>query len=130
MIAVDTNIVVRLIVADDAEQLSTILNLMSEAHLFVPLTVLLETEWVLRSRYRYGRERVGAALANLVDLEGVTVEQPALAAWAIDQHRKGSDLADAIHLVAARDAESFATFDRELARSAGDSPPLPVETLG
>jgi predicted nucleic-acid-binding protein len=130
VIAVDTNIIVRLVAGDDEVQLESVRQLMSARELFVPLTVLLETAWVLRSRYGYGRERIVEALANLVSLEGVAVEEPELVTWALDRHRTGSDFADCVHLVASRDAEAFATFDRELAAKAGANPPLPIETLG
>jgi predicted nucleic-acid-binding protein len=129
LIAVDTNVVVRLIVADHEGQLAAVRQLMSRCELLVPLTVLLETAWVLRSRYGYDRKELADALDGLARLEGVVVEEPAWAGWAIAQHRAGGDIADYFHLVGAREAAAFATFDRELADRAGAEPPLPIETL-
>ena len=58
MPSIDTNVLVRLLAADDAKQAAQARALMHSAtqvgeSLFVPLTVVLELEWVLRSRYEY-----------------------------------------------------------------------------
>ena len=47
--AIDTNIVIRLIVEDDPQQLKIVEALLKSHQLAIPHTVLLETEWVLRS---------------------------------------------------------------------------------
>jgi predicted nucleic acid-binding protein len=129
MIAVDTNVVVRLIVADHEDQLEAVRRLMSRSELLVPLTVLLETAWVLRSRYGYDREALTDALDALARLDGIRFEEPTWVDWAIARHRSGGDIAGGLHLVAARRAAAFATFDRDLAARAGADPPLPIETL-
>jgi predicted nucleic-acid-binding protein len=49
MLAVDTNVVVRYLTADDPEQFARAVAVVEGAETFVSLTVLLETEWVLRS---------------------------------------------------------------------------------
>ena len=50
MIAVDTNILVRYLTNDDAEQAQLAIDLLNGSeHIWLPKTVLLETEWVLRS---------------------------------------------------------------------------------
>jgi predicted nucleic-acid-binding protein len=56
MIAVDTNIVVRLLTQDDERQYSKILKLFQEQDIFIPDTVLLETEWVLRFAYHFNAD--------------------------------------------------------------------------
>ena len=55
--AVDTNVVIRLIVEDDAQQLKIVEALLESNQLAIPHTVLLETEWVLRSFYRWSGAR-------------------------------------------------------------------------
>ncbi len=61
MLGIDTNVVVRLVVADDAEQTRRARKLIDQAlgrneSVLVSLLALLESEWVLRSRYGFGRE--------------------------------------------------------------------------
>lgn len=128
-VAIDTNIVVRLIVADDPKQLEMIAELIARQELLVPLTVLLETEWVLRSRYGYSQKIVAGALADLAALENVRLEGGAVTAWAISRYSKGADLADMLHLAACDEDVAFATFDRKLAAAAGRKAPAQVITL-
>jgi predicted nucleic-acid-binding protein len=61
MLGIDTNVVIRLVVADDAEQTRCARKLVEQAlsreePVIISLLVLLESEWVLRSRYGFGRE--------------------------------------------------------------------------
>ena len=80
--------------------------------MYVRTTVLLETEWVLRRGYRFSRERVIAALAGL---PRVTLEDPALAAKALDWTRRGMDFADALHLAKAQGCKAFMSLDQHFA---------------
>lgn len=91
-------------------------------------SVLMESEWVLRSHYRWSRPRIAKALADLMDLPGA-VTVPDQAAWALERFTKGADLADMIHIVGAIGASAFVTFDDYVGKGAGDGSPLPVETL-
>jgi predicted nucleic-acid-binding protein len=81
-------------------------------------TVLLETEWVLRSRYRLSRGQVLAALRGLTTLPKVEVEDADRVARALDWFEAGLDFADAMHLAATAEEETFVTFDRDLIRRA------------
>ena len=129
MIAADTNISVRLIVGDDERQVGVILALLERERVYLPLTVLLETEWVLRSRYGYGRDRIAAAFRELVALQNVEVEDSDGLAWALDRYARRGDFADFIHLVASRRMAAFATFDGDVVKNAGVGAPAPVQTL-
>ena len=129
MIAVDTNIVLRLILGDDDRQVAAIRSLAERAALHISLTAMLETGWVLASRYRMTRDDVADALASLLALEGVDIAQSDLVRWAIERYRAGADWADVIHLASSSKSEAFATLDRRLARQAGPNPPVPIETL-
>jgi predicted nucleic-acid-binding protein len=80
--------------------------------------VLLETEWVLRRGYRFSRQRVVAALAAFAGLPRVTLEDPALAAKALDWTRHGMDFSDALRLAKAQGCEAFVSFDQRLAATA------------
>jgi len=53
MIAVDTNVVVRFLVRDDPKQAARAAELIRDNQIWISKTVLLETEWVLRSLYRF-----------------------------------------------------------------------------
>ena len=126
--AVDTNVVLRLLIADDPIQ-SAIAERELAQPVLVTLTVLLETAWVMQSRYGFPRDTVASVLLRFIDRSTVTIEEPMMVRWAIERLRLGGDFADLIHLVAARSATSFATFDRGVARAAGPTCPIPVETL-
>lgn len=128
MRALDTNVVLRYLVTDDARQSRRAQELIAQPSL-LSLTVLLETGWVLSSRYRFSRAQIAEILSGLIDLGPIHVEEPDGIRWAIGRYAAGADLADMIHLVAARSATAFATFDRSIAAAAGDAPPVPVETL-
>jgi predicted nucleic-acid-binding protein len=62
MIAVDTNVLVRFLVRDDAEQASRADSLIRSEEIWISKTVLLETEWVLRSLYAFRPDSVARAL--------------------------------------------------------------------
>ena len=129
MKAVDTNVVLRLVTGDDPAQESVARGLLESSGVFIPLTVVMEAEWVLRSFYRWPRRRIADALIALACIEGVTVERVDSALWAVQRFRAGADLADMIHLLVVEDVDAFATFDAEVKRHAGGKAPIRVETL-
>ena len=118
MPAVDTNVVVRYLTGDDAAQARAARKLVDGGGIVLPCTVLLETEWVLRSLYGYDCPRIHAALTAFAGLANVELDDPARAARALDWFAKGMDFADALHLAACKEGETFATFDRKLATAA------------
>jgi predicted nucleic-acid-binding protein len=119
VIAVDTNVVVRLIVADDAVQGQRAARLFAQAsEIFVAGTVLLETAWVLQSAYGFPRDQVAEALRRFAGLPNVLVEDAEQMAAALELAQSGMDVADALHLAACPEAAPFYTFDRRLVRHA------------
>ena len=72
MIAVDTNIVVRLLMGDDAEQTRSAALLFDREAIFIAKSVILETEWVLRRGYRQTPPAIVHALENLITPPNVT----------------------------------------------------------
>ena len=118
MIAIDTNVVVRYVVQDDADQSRVAQALVDSESVFVSLTVILEAGWVLASRYGYPSRLVAMSLTAFVGLPGVAVEDPWTVRQALDWVAGGLDFADALHLAQARDMDGFATFDRQLAARA------------
>ena len=129
MLAVDTNVVVRYLTRDDAKQFAKASALIGSEEVYVCTTVLLETEWVLRRGYRFSRQRVIAALAAFAGLPRVTLEEPALAAKALDWTRHAMDFADALHLAKAQGCEAFVSFDERLAAVANAQSDLKVRAL-
>ncbi len=129
MVAVDTNILVRLVTGDDPVQLERAMSLAAAESFYVSLTVVAETEWVLRSRYEYDRATIYAALTSLPDLVPMVYEDEVGVRWALDRYALGGELADYLHIVAARNVGRFATFEKRLAVRAGDDTPTAIETL-
>jgi predicted nucleic-acid-binding protein len=118
MIALDTSVVVRVLTADEPEQLQVARRAMESGALFLSKTVLLETEWVLRYSYEIGRAEIGDALRNLVRYRRMEVEDLPAVIEALSWHAEGMDFADALHLSSSKGADRLATFDRELAARA------------
>lgn len=129
MIAVDTNVVLRLVLDDHPVQVEAARALMLREPLYVSLGVLLETGWVLQSRYGLPRAEVADALTLLARLDRLIVARLPLALWAIERFRAGADLADMVHLVSAAKIGRLATFDRRVAKGAGPDSPVTIETL-
>jgi predicted nucleic-acid-binding protein len=129
MKAIDTNIVLRLIIDDDPAQAALAARTVRDA-VFIPITVLLEVAWVLGSVYEQDRTHCAEALLRLLDVPTVMVEDEATVRWALERYRDhGADIADMLHLVAARSAAAFVTFDRKLTAQAGSDSPTVVKVL-
>ncbi len=128
MKAVDTNVVLRLIVADDPVQESAARALVAEAPVLVPLTVTLECEWVLRSYYKHTPIQIADELDAMTDLHNIVFEHVAGVRWALGRLAAGADFADMIHIVEAADAgaSSFATFDTGIRDYASAGAPIPA----
>ena len=118
MIAIDTNVVVRILVADEPAAVARAQRLLEANRVFVSHSVLMETEWVLRSTYGYSRDRIVHGLTAFLGLPAVEVADKARLAEAMEWWVEGMDFADALHLVAAAECVSFATFDRQFMRAA------------
>lgn len=118
MLAVDTNVVVRFMTDDDPAQAAIARHLIATQTIHLQKTVLLETEWVLRSLYRFPSLTIAEALRAFIGLPNVQPEQPAMTAQALDWFAQGMDFADALHLAGAEECEAFATFDRKLVAAA------------
>lgn len=128
MKAVDTNVLLRFLTVDDDRQ-SRVAGECLAVGVFVPHSVLIETEWVLRSGYGWNAQRINGEFTDLLAMDCIEVDQIDALHWALDRHREGADWADMLHLVASRGHAAFSTFDRSLAKEAGSEPPLPVERL-
>lgn len=123
MVAADRNVWARAFLNDDTAQAAkarrSLLQARSEGGVFVPLIVMAELAWVLRTRW--AAERVLAALEALLQTRGVMVEAPNLALEALKATRNGKGgFAD--HLIAqvsfANGAKEVITFDAQFSKAA------------
>ena len=129
MIAVDTNVLVRLFVADDPEQAALARHLIEEAigdgtTCYVSTPVLCELEWVLVSRYRVPRPEIAAVMKRLLDNRVFSFEDRNVVLQALAAYRR-SRAGFADHLIGAK-AQAFGatttwTFDRALRHCTGFS---------
>ena len=127
MRAIDTNIVVRYLTGDDPVQGPRARAAIDAGPVFASTTVLLESEWVLRSVYGFSASEVARALRDFAGLPEVSVENPILLAEALDHAEQGMDFADALHLGAATQCEAMLTFDRGFIKAAKDTSPPVLE---
>ena len=118
MIAIDTNILVRLLVADHPAQYKASHTLFSSEDIFIPDTVILETEWVLRAAYALSPLEVCTAFGKTFGLPNVTITHPALMLQVITWHESGLDFADAMHLAHSQDKKCLKTFDNQFIKNA------------
>ena len=118
MRAVDTNVIVRYLTGDDPVQAGKARAVIGQGPVFVPRTVVLEVEWVLRGVYDLPVSQTIPAIRALAGLPGVLFEDASLVARALDWAEAGMDFADALHLAAAVECEGFLTFDKRLSRLA------------
>ncbi len=119
MLAVDTNVIVRIVTNDDPEQARRAVALFERERIFIAKTVLLEVEWVLRFSYQLPREVIAPTLRKVIGLPPVAVEDPDEVFIALDGYEQGLDFADALHLASSGSADGFATFDQKMAKRAG-----------
>lgn len=117
MIALDTNALVRFAVGDDAAQFASVQRLFEQERVLILKTVLLETEWVLRSRYAYEQADMIAYFTFLVGLANVSLEDRSAVELAISAMESGMDFADALHAASAGEAPLL-TFDKTLVKAA------------
>jgi predicted nucleic-acid-binding protein len=118
MIAVDTNVVVRLLTGDDPKQAAAAKSLFAAGPIWIAKTVLLETGWVLRSLYGFDESAIRNAFTKLLGLKNVhTEDKPSMAA-ALALTVDGIELADAIHLSSRPPGAIFVSFDQSFVRRA------------
>jgi predicted nucleic-acid-binding protein len=128
MQGVDTNVIVRYLTGDDPAQAAKARSIIGHKPVFVPRTVLIEVEWVLRGVYDLKPAQIMQAIRAFAGLPGVSIEDARLVAKALDWAEAGMDFADALHLAAAEACDSFLTFDKRFAGSGKRLGSIPVKT--
>ena len=124
MIAVDTNIVVRFLVCDDAKQAETARKRLKQAEkdrerLFVPLLVVLETIWVLESAYDKSRAEILDSIRDMRQMPVFEFESDGVIENLLNDGRKyKADLADILiaHSAQASVCDGGITFDKGAAK--------------
>ena len=129
MRAIDTNVLVRAIVNDHPAQSARAVALLTENAIFVPVTVVLELEWVLRSRYAFAPKRVAQAIGKIAALGNVVVGERAAVLAAAAKAERGWDFADALHLALSAGCADFVTLDADLAKRANRDTALQDKAL-
>lgn len=122
MVAVDTNVILRLLTGDDPEQ-AVIAEAAIADGAWVSHVVVIETAWALRVNFRFDHAAVARALDLLLKNDKVTIEDADVVAAAVEQYRRAPALrfSDCLILESARKAGHLplVTFDRALARLDG-----------
>jgi predicted nucleic-acid-binding protein len=127
MAALDTNVLVRFLVADDADQFATAGRLIRNAldageSLFIPISVALELEWVLRSRYGFKRDDLIMSFTQLLSASELGFESEGAIEHALRLFSEGAaDFSDCIHvaLSSMRGEEPLWTFDKAASKVTG-----------
>ena len=124
MRAIDTNVLVRALTLDDAAQAARVQDLLRGHEVFIPVTVILELEWVLRSRYLHSAAVIAQTIEKIVTLENVVVGEHAAVLAAAAKLAQGWDFADALHHALSEGCDDFVTFDAGLVKQAKRRPNL------
>lgn len=127
MAALDTNVLVRWLVDDDRHQSARVLALFesmrsSGTRLFVPSTVVLELEWVLRSRYAFDKPTVLMTFTALLETQELDFQSEQALERALHLFRHGNaDFADCLHSAqcSSADRAPMLSFDARAARLPG-----------
>lgn len=125
MIALDTNLLARLLLRDDARQHTRVRQLLArEQDYTAPVTVMQELVWVLEVN-DCGTDDIVRGLQLLLGLPNFKPQQPEALQRALRWYADGLDFADALHLALSSASEELATFEKAFARKAGKLGALP-----
>ena len=123
MKAIDTNILIRFLLGDDALQAKTVYKIFKKAEsekneLFVPLLVVLEMIWVLESVYEIPRMEILSAISDLLLMPILKFEQQPVLQQLIHSAKGNTfDLSDLLiaHSAAMNGCKTVITFDKKAA---------------
>jgi predicted nucleic-acid-binding protein len=122
MLAVDTNILIRLLTRDDAQQAALADHFISQGA-WVSILAVAETAWVLRTGYKKNAAEIASAVEMLVNHKDLVLQDSDAveAALALFRSRPALGFSDCLILHIARKAGHLplGTFDRALGRVEG-----------
>ncbi|MCC5845697.1 MAG: type II toxin-antitoxin system VapC family toxin [Verrucomicrobia bacterium] len=120
MIALDTNVLVRFFTRDDPEQFAKVRALVSkeDESFFIPDIAAVEMVWVLAGSYEWPRDRIVAALRQLITRTNTEFQNRAGFSRAVMAYENGADFADALihEICLSAGCDSLATFDNKMRR--------------
>ena len=127
MAALDTNVLVRYLVQDDDLQHAAAKKLIRAAlrageTLYIPITVMLELEWVLHSNFGFDKEQISMTLASLLAVAELSIDSELAVEIALALYKKNSaDFADCVHVALSHAAgeNPLWTFDRAASKIDG-----------
>ena len=126
MIGLDTNVLVRYIMQDDAKQAAfankLIEGLTEASPGYISLVAIVEMVWVLESAYDLSRQQVTAALRNLLSVNVFKIDRVAVVASALRTYAEGTaDVADCLieRSSVLAGCHCTMTFDRAAAKTGG-----------
>jgi predicted nucleic-acid-binding protein len=120
-IVIDTNLLIRYLVNDDARKAQIVDTLLKKAgkgdvHIHMPSIVVAELVWVLESFYKMETAEIADLVDSILNTPGLTVSDDAIVRSALKRYRtKGVDLVDAWIVAFAQDkgANEIHTFDKK-----------------
>ncbi len=125
--ALDTNVLARLLLQDDAAQFERAKALLATPQQFTaPVTVLLELVWVLESNDCTPAD-IQRGIGLLLDLPNFSPPQASAVRQALSDLVQGMDFADALHLALSRGEDALITFDKAFVKMASkghSAPPV------
>jgi predicted nucleic-acid-binding protein len=120
-VVIDTNILIRAIIGDDKQQQQAAARLFEQAqNIVIPTLVLCETVWVLRGRYKIGRQDVAERINALAESDKVILADDEVRAG-LELLEAGGDFADGVAAYTGRkllpgSLAIFASFDQSAVR--------------
>lgn len=126
MPALDTNVLVRYLVADDKKQFQLAKAFIEDAALteplFVPVSVSVELEWVLRSLYELDKAVILTVFNRLLEAREIEFQEESSIEITLSLYAdSNADFADCLHIASAYSSERvpLMTFDRKASRVVG-----------
>lgn len=127
MASLDTNILVRYLVQDDGQQFALAKKLIRAVlrageTLYIPITVMLELEWVLRSSFGFDKEQIINTISSLLASAELSFESENAAEVALALYKRNTaDFSDCVHVALAHAAgeSPLWTFDRAASKIDG-----------
>ena len=123
MIGIDTNVLVRVFVDDDAPQTKAAVDFLStlsqDRPAFIGMVVLIELVWVLKRNYGFKDEAIFVALDSLFDSSSIEIERGDLVQAALQSAQEiRADIADVLIALTATEAGAVktVTFDKTAAK--------------
>ena len=118
MIAIDTNLIVRFLLADDAAQTKKVESFFGKQQGaswgYINNIVICELFWILKTVYRLSREQIANMIENLLKTSDLQFQDEELCSFALTDYRNGQDFADSLigHINIKSQCTTTYTLDR------------------